>query len=873
MNDNEKTKERLICELEELRQRIHELEPVDIEQTHKEGEELYQAILEDIPVLICRFLEGGEITYVNAEYCKYFEKTREELIGENLQILIPEEDRERVMANVSALSVDSPTQTHDNQVIAPDGGIRWHRWTNRAIFNSQGDVVVYQSVGQDITESKKAEEDLKKNEALLNEAEAIANFGSWNWGLENNRIEWSDNLFRLLGLKPTKIEKIDYTKALKYTHPDDKEMLEMVIQESITTKKAWHIDNRIMREGGKVRWVISRGKAIYDEKGKAVWMTGSMYDITERKQAEEQLKKYQEMVRQMNDGIVITNPQGTLLEINDCFTRMTGWTREDLVGTKPPYKYWRKTDVPIIMETLSDLRNLDQTVSAFEQILQKKDGGEIHGLVNSTILYDNNNKQKAFFGLFRDITDIKRAEESLHKETHALGERVKELNCLYGISKLVETPDITIDEVIQGTVDLIPSSWQYPQIACARTIIDGQKFETVPFSETSWKQSSKIYIFNKQSGILEVFYMEEKPETDEGPFLKEERNLIDAVAERLGRIIERMRAEEALHNEKEFTETALNAQQDTFFLFEPATEKAIRWNRAFSDITGYTDEEISLMPAPNSYHNPKDLERAVIFREKVLETGTGSIELELICKGGHMIPFEFRVAAIKDEDGNSKYLISIGRDITERKKAEEQIQASLKEKETLLQEIHHRVKNNMQVVASLLNLQKNRIDDEKSKTAFEESRDRINSMGLVHELLYQSESLCDIDLGEYVKKLTDNLFGVGGTNLKLDIETISIGIDQAVPCGLVINELISNSLKHAYSEGESGTIEINVHLLGEEIELEITDDGHGISEDLENMNTLGLMLVKGLVESQLHGTWDISSSNAGTKHTIRFKKK
>ena len=253
-------------------------------------------------------------------------------------------------------------------------------------------------------------------------------------------------------------------------------------------------------------------------------------------------------------------------------------------------------------------------------------------------------------------------------------------------------------------------------------------------------------------------------------------------------ITERKRAVDALHNEKEFTETALNAQQDTFFLYEPATEKAVRWNRAFSDITGYTDEEISLMPAPNSYHNPKDLKRAVIFREKVIETGTGSIELELICKGGHKISFEFRVAVIKDEDGNSKYLISIGRDITERKKAEEQIKASLKEKEILLQEIHHRVKNNMQVVASLLNLQKNRIDDEKSKIAFEESRDRINSMGLVHELLYQSESLSNIDLTEYIKKLTDNLFGVGGANLKLDIETISIGINQAIPCGLVIND-------------------------------------------------------------------------------------
>ncbi len=213
-------------------------------------------------------------------------------------------------------------------------------------------------------------------------------------------------------------------------------------------------------------------------------------------------------------------------------------------------------------------------------------------------------------------------------------------------------------------------------------------------------------------------------------------------------------------------------------------------------------------------------------------------------------------------------------EIIERKEAEEQVKASLKEKEVLLQEIHHRVKNNMQVVASLLNLQKNRIDDEKSKAAFEESKDRINSMGLVHELLYQSESLHDFDLGNYVKKLADNLLGVGGVNLKLAIENISVGIDQAVPCGLVINELISNSLKHAFPEGESGMLQIKGRLLGDEIELEIADNGHGMPKDFDigNTRTLGHMLVKGLVENQLHGTWDMSSSKAGTKHTMRFKR-
>jgi PAS domain S-box-containing protein len=153
-----------------------------------------------------------------------------------------------------------------------------------------------------------------------------------------------------------------------------------------------------------------------------------------------------------------------------------------------------------------------------------------------------------------------------------------------------------------------------------------------------------------------------------------ENGKISGFSEFARDITARKRAEEALRNEKEFTETALNAQQDTFFLFEPATGRAIRWNQVFNDITGYTNEEISRMQAPDSYYSPEDLKRAAIFIEKVLETEIGKIELELICKDGRKVITEYNVAVIKDEAGSPKYIISIGRDITERKQTEEALQ-------------------------------------------------------------------------------------------------------------------------------------------------------------------------------------------------------
>ncbi len=213
-------------------------------------------------------------------------------------------------------------------------------------------------------------------------------------------------------------------------------------------------------------------------------------------------------------------------------------------------------------------------------------------------------------------------------------------------------------------------------------------------------------------------------------------------------------------------------------------------------------------------------------------------------------------------------------DITERKQAEEQIKISLKEKEILLQEVHHRVKNNMQVISSLLALQKSMLQDEKARAAFEESQKRIRSMALVHTLLYRSKSLSSIHLDEYIQKLTDSLLQEAKIGFRLDIESIDIGIEQAIPCGLIINELISNSLKHAFAEGQSGEIEINGRMIGDEIEIVVADNGRGIPQDIdtENTKTLGLQLVRDLTEIQLKGTAEISRET-GTRWTIRFRKK
>ncbi len=338
-------------------------------------------------------------------------------------------------------------------------------------------------------------------------------------------------------------------------------------------------------------------------------------------------------------------------------------------------------------------------------------------------------------------------------------------------------------------------------------------------------------------------------------------------------------SEQALKQEQEITEAAINSQKDTFFLFETETGKAIRWNHVFSEITGYTNEEIAKMKVPDAYYSQNDLEKLPPIEKHILKSGTGIIELELICKDGRKIPTEYNISVIRDENNQPKYFVSIGRDITERKLIEDKIKRDLKEKEVMLREIHHRVKNNLAVITGLLYLQSKRIKSKKEAfSAFEQSRNRIFSMALVHEQLYQSGNFSQIDMKPYVEKITNELRQIisygNQIDLNININDVYLDINQAVPCGLILNELITNAYKHAFPRRKKGVILITFKPVNDEqYELTVEDDGIGLGKDIDaNSNaTLGIHLVA-MLTKQIDGSIDIERDN-GTKFLIRFNAK
>jgi two-component sensor histidine kinase len=252
------------------------------------------------------------------------------------------------------------------------------------------------------------------------------------------------------------------------------------------------------------------------------------------------------------------------------------------------------------------------------------------------------------------------------------------------------------------------------------------------------------------------------------------------------------------------------------------------------------------------------------------------MEYRLRKKDGEFIWIEdhmFRVVS----PNNEPYLSGILIDVTDRKFAEEKITQSLKEKEVLLKEIHHRVKNNLQVVSSLLKLQSSFLKDTSATNILLESQNRVRSMALVHQKLYQSKDFAHIDFADYVNQLTINLmdaykYKTKNIHLNVKSDTVLIGIDVAIPCGLIINELVSNSLKYAFDGKDNGKIDIILKNCGEEnYMISIIDNGIGFPPaiDFRNTKSLGMQLVNTLV-NQIDGKIEKAQCK-GTSFIITFR--
>ncbi len=301
---------------EKLEKRIQELENVEYkfkraDEALQESEGRYRAVVEDMPGLICSFLPGGEITFVNKAYCEYFGETFEELVGANFQSLIPESEQKFVMDNISDVKVESPTQSHEHTVIAPNGDIRWQSWTNRALFDDQGNIVGYQSIGKDITERKKVVEKLQKSEKSYRQLVETINEGLGVTDQDYKFTYVNERFCEMLGYFR---DEIIGRPLIEFVHDDFKELMKDQMArrqrgEERRFELAWKT-----KDGDMVHTLASP-RALHDESGCFTGSMGVLTNITDRIKAEEALReKDNKLERQAKNLIEMNTALKVLLE-------------------------------------------------------------------------------------------------------------------------------------------------------------------------------------------------------------------------------------------------------------------------------------------------------------------------------------------------------------------------------------------------------------------------------------------------------------------------------------------------------------------------------------------------------------------------------
>ncbi len=339
----------------------------------------------------------------------------------------------------------------------------------------------------------------------------------------------------------------------------------------------------------------------------------------------------------------------------------------------------------------------------------------------------------------------------------------------------------------------------------------------------------------------------------------------------LENVTSRKKAEEMLRASQETNKAMLNATLDPALLLDTGG-KILAINKAALNVYDRKPGEMLGRNILDYMTFDFSAEKKDLLLQTVSAGKSVRFENEL---NGNI--YDVNAYPIMDDLGRIDRFAVFTHDITAMKKAEEQIRASLREKEILLKEIHHRVKNNMQVIISLLRLQSRAIDDQRVKDVFAEAQLRVRAMALIHQVLFQSGDMSRIDLKSYVKSLAASLFEAhknppADIVLKVEAEEIEIGIDLVSPCGLVLNELISNSFKYAFPDGQPGEIRVEARASDDEVTISVSDNGVGMSRDFDirGAKTTGLSLVLTLVEYQLHGRWRLENEH-GTRFSFTFK--
>lgn len=666
-----------------------------------------------------------------------------------------------------------------------------------------------------------------------------------------------------------------------FVHLDDRENADQALKKLYHKPHTSFVELRARTRFGW-RWLGWMNSAVKNSDGKIIANVCIGRDTTEKKQAETALQKSEALLNEVGKIAKIGGWEIDLIEGTAEWTQGTfdilGLPHDESAPDPNDNLYFYLPEYqPLVQKSMRQLIEEDIPVN-FEAQLQRQDGQVVWGRVLGKGIKENGKCVKVF-GTFQDITELKMAEKALQESEKTLSvifNSNSDLQMLVSVEEegsfrlktankaLLESArrfigDISMQDIVGKTLH--------------KVILDIMHFEqkVYDYAIKFYQQAIKTGMMVNYDDYYEFgktkFYTKNTlvPVLDDG-------GICQFVLWTAHNVTDSKLAEKALLEEKLFSESLFNSMMDGFSVLD-INGVHIAVNPALCKMTGFSEEELVGTGHPHPYWPPDEIENI----QKKIESSMSINDFEAIFmrKNGERFPVLISPSFIKDEQGKLIQVHGTIKDITDRKQAEEQIKTSLAEKEILLRELYHRTKNNMQVIHSMMSLQLLTVQDQTLKNILVDIQNKIQSMALVHQKLYQSRNLSSIDLRDYVQELVAYLFSSYNTDaarisLERKIDDVTVLIDIAIPCGMVLSELISNALKHAFPKERKGVISVKIWEDNDIITLIVSDNGVGIPAGMDIYNSLGLQTVRGLVTHQLQGKVEITV-NDGVTWQIQFK--
>lgn len=581
-------------------------------------------------------------------------------------------------------------------------------------------------------------------------------------------------------------------------------------------------------------------------------------------------EKYRLLVEEIRDVIYSIDENGIITYLSPAVESITGYAPDELIGSSYT-RLFHKEDNPLIEEMSQKVIAGDY--APIEIKIVTKDGGlRFVRIVEKAIV--ENGALKGVRGVLTDVTEKKRSEDAYH----ALVDKSLQGMLIYQNGRFVFVNRAFADMVGYSSEALL--SFRKDEINMLVHPDDQVLVWSVLNNPAIIDNSGKknIRLISRDGAILHTDAYLWGIDYSGAPSVQ--IAFIDTT--------DRVHAEENLRKQDELFRLITDNVRDVIRLVDVPTMKYIYANRHTIEMFGVPPEEYIGMPLGRYLDESSRRELYAIISDELEHDGerdpfrSRMYELrETVHPHGAYIWTENKATFVRDADGKPISILSITRDITRRKTADERLKAALHEKDVLLKEVNHRVKNNFQMITGLLNLHERNIKDEEALKQLRDLQYRIRAMLLIYEKLYQSKDVANIHMSEYIRAIVYDLYRIYCSDplgIELDIETgdVDLNIERAIPCGMMIHELVTNAFTHAFPAGFSGKPAVRIKLAEipqSTIELVVSDNGVGMPEKRtsEGPGPLGLMLVEMLATEQLDGALEMKT-NGGTTFTIRFER-